>query len=139
MDVVLASVVVMPGPGMIMFSLKTLLEPARKPFTEQEKAEKFVKLEELDGCRIKPTSYQGVQSIAHLFSVSLQNVLHLSLQTWTRTPAPPRVLANCRLPMFNMQINKELMLRSGTKIFLSNKFSGKEIDMKDEDYNCHIS
>ena len=80
MDVVLTSVVVTPGPGMIMFSLKTLLEPARKPFTEQEKAEKFVKLEELDGCRIKPTSYQGVQSRAPLFSVSLQNVLHLSLQ-----------------------------------------------------------
>ena len=40
MDVVLTSVVVTPGPGMIMFSLKTLLEPARKPFTEQ--AEKFV-------------------------------------------------------------------------------------------------
>ena len=80
MDVVLTSVGVTPGPGMIMFSLKTLLEPARKPFTEQEKAEKFVKLEELDGCRIKPTSYQGVQSRAPLFSVSLQNVLHLSLQ-----------------------------------------------------------
>ena len=52
---------------------------------------------------------------------------------------PPCVLANCRLPMFNMQINKELMLRSGTKIFLSNKFLGKEIDMKDEDCYCHIS
>ena len=59
MDVVLVSVVVTPGPGMIMFSLEALLEPARKPFTEQEKAGKFVKLEELDGCRMKPTSYQG--------------------------------------------------------------------------------
>ena len=28
-------------------------------------------------------------------------------------------------PKFNMQINKELMLRSGTKNFLSSKFSGK--------------
>ena len=46
-DVVLASVAVTPGPGMIIFSLKALLEPARKPFMEQ--AEKFVKLEELDG------------------------------------------------------------------------------------------
>ena len=80
MDVVLVSVVVTPGPGMIMFSLEALLEPARKPFTEQEKAEKFVKLEKLDGCRMKPTSYQGVQRRAPLFSVSLQNVLHSSLQ-----------------------------------------------------------
>ena len=89
-DVVLASVVVTPRPGMIMFSLEALLEPPRKPFTEH--AEKFVKLEELDGCGMKPTSYQSVPSRAPSV-YKMFSIYHCR----TRTPAPPRVSAKCRL------------------------------------------
>ena len=60
-------------------------------------------------------------------SVSLQNVLHLSLQDSDSDPRAATCLGKMQTdrPKFNMQINKELMLRSGTKNFLSSKFSGK--------------
>ena len=156
MDVVLASVVVTPGPGMIMFSLEALLEPPRKPFTEQ--AEKFVKLEELDGCGKKTTRYQGVQSRAPLFSVSLQNVLHSSWQdSDSNTRAATYLKCIGKLQTAHVQLadqqgahaqvrHQEFSLKQvfgktlETQSFIVHIPMTKEIDMKDEgDYNCHVS
>ena len=74
---------------------------------------------------MKTISHQGVQSRASLFSDSLQNVLHLSLQDSHPRAATCLGKLQTERSKCKMQINQELMLRSGTKNFLSSKFSGK--------------
>ena len=112
-----------------------------------------MKLEELDGCRIKPTSYQGVQCRAPLFSVSLQNVLHLLLQdSDTRTVTCLGKMQTAQVQHADQQGahaqvgHQEFSLKQvfgktlETQSFIVCIPMTKEIDMKDEgDYNCHIS